>query len=156
MERMRPSSLGNARLLVGWSEQIDLPDWGIRGLRAKMDTGARTSALHVEDVRELGGRSVRFDVIVNRRTPRRRSVTARIARRGRVRSSTGEYAERIFVTTCLRLGPIEREIEVSLVDRGEMLYRMLLGRSALSGLLIDTNHRGLLAHPRRAGTRRRS
>jgi hypothetical protein len=135
-----------APIVIGWSELVDLPDWGIRDLRAKVDTGARSSALHVERIQELPRGRVRFDVILHRRhRDRRVHVEARIRRRGRVRSSSGHYTTRIFVVTCLRLGDQDHDIEVSLVDRGDMVHRMLLGRSALaSRYLVDVRKRSLM------------
>ena len=137
-------------VLIGWNEYIDIPDWGVKRLRAKVDTGARSSALHVENIRELPRERVRFDVVLHRlERDRRVRVTTRIVRRGRVRSSTGHYESRIFVVAPLRIGAIELDVEVSLVDRERMIYRMLLGRSALAGpFLIDPARRHLL-HPRR-------
>ena len=137
-------------LVIGWTEYVDLPEWGIRGLRAKVDTGARTSALHVDNVLEVGDH-VTFDVVLRRRERSRRvRVRTRIVRRGGVRSSTGERTRRLFVRTALRLGPVAKYVEVSLVDRGEMIHRMLLGRSALTGpILIDVNRRLTLEKTRR-------
>ncbi len=128
-------------VVIGWNEDVDLPDWGVRGLRAKVDTGARSSALHVENVEEIGRNRVRFDVVLHRkRRDRRVHVETRIVRRGRVRSSTGHYTNRIFVATRVRIGPIERVVELSLVDRERMIFRMLLGRTALAGpFLIDVD-----------------
>lgn len=142
--------------MIGWSEAVDLPDWGISGLRAKSDTGARTSALHVENIVLRPRGVVRFDVILSRRRRHRRvRVEARVTRRGRVRSSTGHYATRLFVTTTLRVGSVERQVELSLVDREKMIYRMLLGRTALEGLLVDPMHRNVLGEPpRRRRTRK--
>lgn len=156
-----PATGGGERagpLVVGWIEYVDLPDWGVRGLRAKLDTGARSSAIHVENVRELPRRRVRFDVVLHRRDRDRRvHVEARVKRRGRVRSSSGHYTLRLFVSTRLRLGPREHEIELSLVDREEMIHRMLLGRSALEGhYLVDVSHRALLGGPARRRRRRRA
>lgn len=123
---------------IGWCEYVDIPEWGIHGLRAKADTGARSSSLHVENLVELPHRKVAFDVILHRhKRDRRVNVVAPIARQGRVRSSIGVSSERHFVSCTVHIGPIEREIELNLVDRGHMIYRMLLGRSALSGLLVD-------------------
>jgi hypothetical protein len=126
-------------VLIGWNEYVDIPDWGIKRLRAKVDTGARNSALHVENVEELPRGRVRFDVVLHRKKRDRRvSVTARIVRRGRVRSSTGHYESRIFVKAPVRIGSVERKVEVSLVDRERMIFRMLLGRTSLAGaFLID-------------------
>jgi len=139
-------------VVIGWSELVDLPEWGVRRLRAKADTGARTSALHVENVEELPRGRVAFDIILDRRRRHRRiRVETRIRRRARVRSSTGHYTTRIFVSTWLRLGPVQREIEISLVDREGMLFRMLLGRSALAGaFVVDVARRRVLrdARPR--------
>jgi len=138
-------------VLIGWTEFVDLPGWNVSRLRAKIDTGARSSALHVEDIEELARDRVRFTVILHReKRDRRVRVTARIRRRSRVRSSNGIVETRYFVRTLLRLGPVEREIELSLVNRGKMNHRMLLGRTALSGpFLIDVDHRMLLTRKKR-------
>jgi len=137
-------------LVIGVTEYVDLPDWRILSLRAKIDTGARTSALHVENIRELEGERVRFDVRLSRSQRERRvTVEAKIARRGRVRPSSGELSPRIFVATKVRIGPVEREIELSLVDRGQMIFRMLIGRRALAhAFLIDPSRRYVLKKPR--------
>lgn len=142
------------RVLIGWNEYVDIPEWGIKRLRAKVDTGARSSALHVENIEELPRDRVRFDVVLHRRNRERRvHVKTHIVRRGRVRSSTGHYEQRIFVRAPLQIGPIEREVEVSLVDREKMIFRMLLGRSALAGpFVIDPAHRNLLSPRKRLDT----
>jgi hypothetical protein len=137
--------------LIGWNEYVDLPEWEIRGLRAKVDTGARSSALHVEGIERLPRDRVRFQVVLHRKKRDRRvTVEAHIVRRARVRSSNGEYSQRLFVRTRLRLGHVEQVIELSLVDRGQMIHRMLIGRTALEGrFLIDVGHRNLLTKPPR-------
>ncbi|MFT5042352.1 MAG: hypothetical protein ACI8TX_003337 [Hyphomicrobiaceae bacterium] len=142
-------------VVIGWTEFIDLPEWGVSRLRAKVDTGARSSAIHVENLEELPRNRVRFDVIVHReKRDRHFHVTARITRKSRVRSSNGKTEARYFVTTTLRLGPVEREVEISLVDRGRMIHRMLLGRTALSGpFLVDVDRSMLLSKPKRAKKR---
>ncbi|MGH0038372.1 MAG: ATP-dependent zinc protease [Myxococcota bacterium] len=148
-------------VIIGWSEQVDLPDWHIRGLRAKVDTGARSSALHVEGLKLLPRRRLEYHVVLHRHDRDRRiRVVAPIARRSRVRSSTGEYTQRYFVRTRLRLAGLEREVEISLVDRGDMMFRMLVGRSALADhFLVDPRHRNLgraaLLRARRATHRSR-
>lgn len=120
---------------------MSLPAWGIGRVRAKMDTGAKTSALHVENIVELGHGRVRFDVVPNRRSHRRVHVETKIRRRARVRSSNGHYSMRLFVATELILGDIERNVEFSLVDRCEMIHRVLLGRTALDDILVDPTRR---------------
>lgn len=130
-------------LVIGWTEYVELPEWGVKQLRAKVDTGARSSALHVENIEELPRGQVRFDIVLHRQKRKRRvRVKTRIKRRGWVRSSTGHRTRRIFVSTRLCIGPIQREIEVSLVDRERMIHRMLLGRTALTGgILINAGQR---------------
>lgn len=143
-------------VIIGWTEYVDLPDWGVSRLRAKVDTGARTSALHVENIQELPRDHVGFDVILHRKKRSRRvHVKTRIVRRGVVRSSTGHRTRRIFVRTTLRLGPLVKEVEVSLVDREKMIHRMLLGRNALTGpVLIDVDRRMVLGRSEPRATRR--
>ncbi|HKJ23497.1 MAG TPA: RimK/LysX family protein [Myxococcota bacterium] len=144
-------------LVVGWTEYVALPDWGIPAVRAKMDTGARSSALHVEEIEAVGPGKVAFDVVLDRRrSHRRKRVTARVRRRSRVRSSNGHYETRLFVATRLRLGPIEREVEFSLVDRSSMIHRVLLGRTALEDVYVDVAHRHLLGRRKKKRAKKKA
>lgn len=137
----------DAPLVVGWVELVDIPEWKVRRLPAKMDTGARTSALHVENIEELGHGRVRFDVCLHRqKLDRRVSVETRIVRRGVVRASSGVSEQRIFVRAVFQIGSHAAPIEMSLVKREHMLFRMLIGRSALSHhFLVDVSKRYLVS-----------
>ena len=131
------------KVWIGYAEYVALPDWGVERLKVKVDTGARTSALHVEDLETVGDHSVRFRVLGDAKRPDM-LVEAPVLRRSRIRSSNGQEEERYIVVTTLRLGTVEKSIELSLTRRGEMRYLMLLGRSALAGdFLIDPSKRGL-------------
>ncbi len=145
-------------VVIGFAEFVDLPKWGIVGLRGKIDTGARTSALHVENIQEVGNGRVGFDVRLHRKKADRTvHVEAKILRRGRVKPSNGDAQTRFFVLTTLRIGPVEREIEVSLVDRANMIFRMLVGRTALGhGPLVDPSRRYVLTRPKKRRTKRPS
>lgn len=148
-----PSQEGPLR--VGWREWVQLPDWGVERLRAKIDTGARTSALHVDNLEELPGNRLSFDVVLDRgANPRTVRVTAaERVRVASVRPSSGHRQRRHVVVTTLRLAGVEKQIEVSLVDRGPMLCRMLVGRTALaSDFVVDPAHAYL--HSRRRRRRR--
>jgi hypothetical protein len=129
--------------IIGAAEYVDFPDWGVRGLSARVDTGARTSALHVENVKLVGSSRVRFEVRLRRSDPTARvTVETKVSRRAPVRSSAGATEPRLFVKAIVRLGGSEHLIEVGLVDRRHMLYRMLLGRSALERrYLVDVTKR---------------
>jgi len=137
------------RQMIGVAERVNLPDWGVERLRAKIDTGARTSALHVQKIEELEGNRVRFSIVLHRnRHDERVTVEAPISRRSRVRSSSGRSQERIFVKTTLVLGDVVKEIEVSLASRKRMIFRMLLGRQALGeDFLIDASRRYVATEP---------
>ena len=130
--------------VVGWREWVDLPEWGIARVKAKIDTGARTSALHVENIERSGDHEVQFHIgwIGPRKLKHVVEITAPIARVGRVRSSTGQVQERFVIETALVLGPISHKVELSLVNRREMLCPMLVGRRALpSGTVVDPHRR---------------
>jgi hypothetical protein len=135
-----------SKTVIGWSEYICFPDWGIARVHAKVDTGARTSALHVENLKRLKGDRVQFEVVLSRRSVTRRAVIkAPVLRWGRVRSSTGVYRTRCFVRALIRLGPVEKEIELSLISREKMLFRMLIGRTALEkDFVVDVGRRRAL------------
>jgi hypothetical protein len=144
--------------IIGWAEYVSIPDWNVQRLRAKMDTGARSSALHVENLEEIGHGRVRFDVRLHRKDRDRRvSVEAPITRRGRVRPSSGVAEDRIFVTAVIQIGPVKQEIELSLVSREKMIFRMLIGRSALAhAFMVDVSRRYSLDPPGRRKRRRKA
>jgi hypothetical protein len=125
------------KTLIGWRELISFPEWGVKDIRAKTDTGAKSSAIDVASIEELGHNRVEFDVIIhNKHRDRHKRVQCKISRRSRVRSSNGKVEERLFVMTTLRIGEVEKEVEVGLVCRKNMLCRALIGRSTLQGTFI--------------------
>jgi hypothetical protein len=125
--------------LVGWKEYLDLPELGILRLKAKVDTGARTSTLHVDrmevlDVFPDGSEWVEISLRPDRRRPEHQ-VTARVKvlRRMRVTDSGGHPEVRPVIETEMVLGPVRKRILLTLADRSGMLFRMILGRKALEG-----------------------
>jgi len=128
--------------LIGCRELISFPDWGIERIRAKTDTGARSSAVDVSSIELLRDNQVRFRVRIDRKRNLLKEVICPISRVSRVRSSNGLSEERTFVQTTVLLGKKIREVEVGLVCRKNMLCRVLVGRNILDhGFLIDTSKR---------------
>ena len=142
---------------AGWRERVDFPVWGLVGVRAKLDTGARTSAIDVATIEHLDGGRIRFEV-VGRDKPTRRTkwVEATPVRTSVGKPSHGEKQERLVCRTPIRIGAIETEIEIGLVCRKNMLCRMLLGRTALEGrVLVDSGETYLLTEKSRKAHRQR-
>jgi hypothetical protein len=147
-----PIPTAEEKLIIGWREHIALPDWGVDGLLAKSDTGARASAIDVANLRELPNGRVRFEVITHRARkghPRKSvEVEAPISRIKNVRSSNGHLQHRVAVKTLMKIGDVEQEVEFSLVCRRHMLCRVLLGRTALEDhFLVNSKERFLLSPP---------
>jgi hypothetical protein len=130
------------KILIGWREWLALPDLGISAIKAKIDTGARTSALHtfcLETFREDGRLKVRFGVhpLQRKKKPEIHCVADVVDRR-RVTSSAGQSELRYVIHTTVVLGGMKWPIELTLTNRKLMRFRMLLGRNAITGrLLID-------------------
>jgi ribosomal protein S6--L-glutamate ligase len=132
----------SAPLVLGWQEWIALPELGLPAIKAKVDTGARTSALHAVYVEPFGSakaRKVRFGV---HPVPMRNDIeiecVARLIDRREIRSSNGERELRYVIETPMRIGNRQWSIEITLTDRNMMTYRMLLGRQAIAGdTLVD-------------------
>ncbi len=126
---------------LGWREWVSLPELGIALIRAKVDTGARSSALHVLDQETFlrdGREFVRF--ILDTGLPGEAPLPAEAAVLDRrfVTDSGGHRTERIFICTHLRLAGLEWKAELNLAQRRNMLFPMLLGRTALAGrFLVD-------------------
>lgn len=136
----------SSKTVIGWREYVDLPEWGVRRLRAKIDTGARTSSLHVDDIKLLKDGRISFYVVLDTKPPvLRKKVIAKRVKRGRVKSSVGHRTERWYVETEIVMGPLKGKILINLVSRDEMNHRMLIGRKAMEGcFLVDVTKSFLL------------
>ncbi|MZR13160.1 30S ribosomal protein S6--L-glutamate ligase [Maritimibacter sp. DP07] len=135
-------------LHFGWEEWLSLPDLGIPSIKAKVDTGARTSALHADDIETFGPSSkpkVRFTV---RPVPGRNDIvipcSAPVVDRREVTSSNGESENRVVIQTTLSVGGQSWPIEVTLTNRETMASRMLLGRQALLDHITISAHERML------------
>ncbi len=122
-------------LTFGWREWVGLPDLGIRQIKAKVDTGARTSALHAFEVRPFsadGRDRVEFLMHpIQKNTDTVVTCTADILESRVVTDSGGHKEERFVIATTLSIGKSTWPIEVTLTSRDDMLFRMLLGRTAM-------------------------
>lgn len=136
-----------ALLMVGWRERISLPDLGIAAIPAKIDTGARTSALNAEIVETFardGAPHVRF---LARWPGHERLCAAAVTDCRAVRSSNGEMQQRFVIKTPLRLGNLIFAAELTLADRSEMQLPMLVGRTALRRRMVVDSSRSWLQSP---------
>jgi predicted deacylase len=140
---------------VGWVELVALPGLGVARLKAKIDTGARTSALHVTRMRTVdttAGPNPRpiLEITVPGGGRGRRPTIVRVTVRAfaMVRDTSGRIERRPVIETALKLGPLHRRITVTLTNRGDMLYPMLVGRTALgAAVAVDPSRRYLLGRP---------
>jgi hypothetical protein len=135
-------------MIIGWREWVEFPNWSMR-LKAKADTGAKSSAIDCAEIIELPGNRVRFTVRLDRKEKKLITLEEDIKLRKRVRSSTGHPTDRIFVETILRLAGFEKKIIVSLVCRKRMIHRLLLGREALGNDFLVNSSVDHWATPKR-------
>jgi hypothetical protein len=136
-------------LLIGWKEYVDFPDWGLRRVRAKVDTGACTSALDVLRYRleeTAAGRVAHLELALNRRHPDRLTlVQAPVLDTVAVKNSGGRREYRPVVEALIRLGPVLKRIRLTVANRSGMRYPMLLGRRALAGdFIVNVTRKYLL------------
>ena len=126
------------KYIVGRVEEVRIFP-GNLVLRAKLDTGARTSSLHAPRIKRFeknGEAWVRFSVKNHRGMEA--TIERRIVRQARIKQKNGEPEERLVILLGVCLGTQYREVEVNLVDRAEFLYPMLVGRSFMIGhVLVD-------------------
>lgn len=136
---------------VGWREWAQLPELGIEMIKVKIDTGAKTSALHAFDLfpfTYMGNDWVQFDIhpiqdndlIIH-------TCSAPILDYRWITSSTGHSQRRFIIQTILKIGDLSSRIEISLANRDEMGFRLLVGRTALKGqAVVDPSRSFLLSH----------
>jgi hypothetical protein len=142
-------------ILIGRKEYVAFPEWGLKRIRAKVDTGAFSSALGVADYQLIEAPEevrVRFRVPVSRRHPERLQVVETpVLKMVTVCSSSGCRERRPLIEALVRLGPLTPVIRLTLTNRANMRCPMLLGRQSLAGtFLVDVSARYLLGTGRLA------
>ena len=160
----KPSKGKPKPILLGWREWVALPDLGVQRIKAKLDTGARTSSLHAFHMHRYtsdGQDMVRFEVHpVQRSRAATVEVEAPVLEERTVRNSGGGQEVRPVIETTLQVAGRRWPIELTLTRRDEMGFRMLLGRQALRGrVTIDpaASFRGeSLADAKKSGGRKRA
>jgi len=144
------------RPVIGWREHIDLPELGIFALNAKIDTGARTSALHVTKVKPFqrpdGSEWLELHIPAVESGGSQQDIVCEMPSCGmrRVKSSSGHFEERYVLTSMLVLGQFKGSIEITLTNRMSMRYAMLLGRTALRSHFLILPSRSYLQSPRKS------
>lgn len=140
--------------IIGWREWVCLPDLGVKMIKAKVDTGARSSSIHTVDeefYRRNGREYVKFKLYPNQRDSRKIiKATAEVLEYRKIRSSNGHVAERPVIVTDLEILGEVWPIEITLSNRDEMGFRMLLGRESFRGkMLVDVSKSYYSKKPKR-------
>jgi hypothetical protein len=137
-------------LMIGWKEYVEFPDWGIRRMKAKIDTGARTSALGVAgyELRPAkdGGLVAELRLVPNRKRPEKvHVVQVPVLELVGVRNTGGVLEQRPLVEATVRLGPVSKRVRLTIANRSRMLFPMILGRKALEGdFVVNVSEKYLL------------
>lgn len=147
-----------APLILGWREYLTLPDLELTRIKAKVDTGARTSALHTFELDEFerdGRLWVRFGMHpLQHRSDVAQYCEARVADRRPVTDSGGHREMRYVIATTLEIKDLRWPIEITLTNRDDMRFRMLLGRTAIRGRAIVDPGRSYVSSRRKKKKRR--
>ena len=146
--------------IIGWREWVALPEFNIKQIKAKVDSGARSSSLHAFDVEEFKKnkeRWVRFKVHPEqRKSTKVVSAEARVIDYRAVRSSSGQSQQRPVVEATVSLLGETWEIELTLANRDQMGFRMLLGREAFRRrFLVDGGNSYYGGRPKKKTTKRK-
>ncbi|MEX1665200.1 ATP-dependent zinc protease family protein [Zhongshania arctica] len=137
------------KILVGALELCDIPELGITDLQMRVDTGAATSSLHVDNIEEFvveGKRRVRFDIHPDvHNVEKIITATAPLSGKKTVKSSSADKEKRVVIKTAIKLGGETWKIKLTLTDRSTMTNLMLLGREAMKDrILVDPSEEFIL------------
>ncbi len=150
---MTPHPQGSELPVIGWREWVKLPELNLPRIKAKVDTGARSSSLHAFDVvtfEREGQEFVRFSVQPAQRSSESIVVEAPLLEHRHVRSSSGKRTHRPVILTPIEVLGQTWPIELTLANRKQMGFRMLLGREAFRGrALVDAGRSYYSGRPKR-------
>ncbi|NJL25936.1 MAG: ATP-dependent zinc protease [Calothrix sp. SM1_5_4] len=123
---------------IGWREIVSLPELGVDAIKVKVDSGARTCALHATNIRYLrkSGGETWVSFLVHHAPGKKKRARAPLVEQRKVKSSLGHATIRPVIRTAIRLGGSVWSAEVTLVNRDPMGFRMLIGRRALRGRFL--------------------
>lgn len=145
------------KAIIGWEEWCALPELGLPAIKAKIDTGAKTSALHAYDIKTFkqnGEKHVRFKIHPLQKDKKlERQCSAPLVAERVITSSNGEREKRYVIATPIVFGNMKIRAEITLTARHKMSFRMLLGREALrkAKFIVDSSKtytRGKIVDPR--------
>jgi hypothetical protein len=137
-------------LMIGWKEYVEFPDWGIRRVRAKIDTGARTSALDATsyELRQGSDGVLRVELrlaLNRRRRDKVHVVEVPVLMLVMVRNTGGFPEQRPLIETTVRLGPVSKRVRLTVANRSHMRFPIILGRKALEGdFVVNVSQKYLL------------
>lgn len=128
---------------IGRLEWASLPELGLPFIKAKTDTGAKSSALHAYNIKHFKENSIDYVSFylhpIQNNIDITRQCKAKLSDIKTVKSSNGQVQERLTITTQLIIGSYQIKTPITLTNRSNMTYRMLLGRDAMEGLIVDPN-----------------
>lgn len=138
----------NRLKVIGRLEPIDFPEWDLFGIEAKIDTGAYTSSLHchhIEAIEKDGKPYVKFNLLdPSHEIYNDKLFKLPIYKTKKIKSSNGSTEKRYIIRTVAHISGKELNIELSLTDRSEMRYPVLIGRKLLNGhFLVDSSTNNL-------------
>lgn len=129
--------------MIGWREVVSLPDFDIGFLNAKTDTGARTTALHASNIVSFEVAGEPWVEFVPDHDKQEVGIVckARVLHIRNITNTSGIPEERYIIATRLRIGELDQRIEISLTNRSEMKFPVILGRTALRVFRLNVNPR---------------
>lgn len=131
--------------IIGWKEWFSLDSLGLPAIKAKIDTGAKTSALHAMNIKNYfidGAEYVKFDIHPLQKNKNLiRRCNAKVIEHRMVSDSSGKKERRMVIKSDLKIGKFRQRIELTLTNRDSMNFRMLLGREAIKkgGMVVDVS-----------------
>lgn len=142
----KPKPKRKEKILLGWREWVYLPKLCKLPMKAKVDTGAKTSALHAKNIVIFNPKDpwVSFELVPSIKLNKPIHVKAKLTDYRTIKTSLGHKTLRPVIQTVIRMGEAEFEVELTLVNRSLMGYRMLLGRQALKKRFLINPSRSFL------------